>query len=109
MGNTLPPWGQCVDTEVRRRCADDLSKREPSRIPGSAGVGQPTSRSSEAAGIDTGLFGGWQTFKPNKKALEKAWRVLYSIPESMTQLLTGPQEQWEQVLLRWLRHKDERG
>jgi hypothetical protein len=70
------------------------------------------SRQVEAAkrqGLTLDYLGGWQTFKPNEKALEKAWRVLYGIPDFMTQLLTGPQEQWEQVLLRWLRHKDERG
>lgn len=53
--------------------------------------------------------GGWYVFKADKRALEKAWRVLYGIPTTMIDLLTSPQEQWEQVLLRWLRHHPERG
>jgi hypothetical protein len=33
------------------------------------------------------------------------WRVLYGIPDSMIDLLTSPQWQWDQVLLRWLTHR----
>jgi hypothetical protein len=57
-------------------------------------------------GLTLEYLGGWQTYQPNPKTLERAWRVLYGILESMTHLLTSPQEQWEQVLLRWLRHRD---
>jgi hypothetical protein len=52
-------------------------------------------------------LGGWQTYTPDPKALERAWRVLYGIPDSMISLLTPPQEQWAQVLLAWLRHHPE--
>ena len=69
-------------------------------------------RQVEAAarqGMTLDYLGGWHQFTPDKKALERAWRVLYGIPNSMTHLLTCPQEQWEQVVLRWLRHRHERG
>jgi hypothetical protein len=36
--------------------------------------------------------------------LERAWRVLSHVPDGMIDLSTGPQERWEQVVLRWLRH-----
>ncbi len=62
-------------------------------------------RAAEQQGLMLEYLGGWQTYKPNPKMLERAWRVLYGIPDSMTHLLTTPQEQWEQVLLRWLRHR----
>jgi hypothetical protein len=45
-------------------------------------------------------------FKPDKKAPENAWRVLYGIPDSMTRLLTPPQWQWEMVILRWSEHEE---
>jgi hypothetical protein len=64
---------------------------------------------AERQGLTLDYLGGWHRSKPDKKALEHAWRVLYSIPDSMTHLLTCPQEQWEQVLLRWVRHHPERG
>ena len=64
---------------------------------------------AERQGLTPDYVGGWHRFKPNKKALERAWRVLYGISDSMTHLLTCPQEQWEQVLLRWVRHHPERG
>jgi hypothetical protein len=60
---------------------------------------------AERQGLTLEYLGGWHRFKPNTKALEKAWRVLYGIPDSMTHLLTCPQEPWEQGLLRWLRHR----
>jgi len=64
-------------------------------------------REMERQGLTLDYLGGWHTFKPDRKALEQAWRVLYGIPDSMTDLLTPPQWQWEQVLLRWLRHRHE--
>jgi hypothetical protein len=63
---------------------------------------------AERQGLTLDYLGGWHTYKPNPKTLERAWRVLYGIPDSMTHLLTCPREQWEQVLLRWLRHHPER-
>ena len=60
---------------------------------------------AERQGLTLDYLGGWQTFKPDKKVLEKAWRVLYDIPDSMTQPLTCPQEQGEQVILVWLQHR----
>jgi hypothetical protein len=70
------------------------------------------SRQVEAAerqGLTLDYLGSWHTFQPDRKNLEHAWRVLYGIPDSMTHLLTPPAWQWEQVLLRWLRHHHERG
>ena len=64
---------------------------------------------AERQGLTLDYLGGWHRFKPDRKELEHAWRVLYSIPDSMTHLLTCPQEQWEQVVLRWVRHHPERG
>jgi hypothetical protein len=64
---------------------------------------------AERQGLTLDCLGGWHRFTPDKKALEKAWRAQYSIPGFMTQLLTCPQEQWEQVVVRWLRHRDARG
>ena len=64
---------------------------------------------AERQGLTLDYLGGWHRFKPDKQALEHAWRVLHSIPDSMTHLLTCPQEQWEQVLLSWVRHNPERG
>jgi hypothetical protein len=64
---------------------------------------------AERQGLIFDYQGGWHRFKPDRKALERAWRVLYGIPHTRTHLLTSPQEQWEQVLLRWLRHHPERG
>jgi hypothetical protein len=64
---------------------------------------------AERQGLTLDYLGGWHTFQPDQKVLERAWRVLYSIPDSMIDLLTCPQEQWEQVLLSWLRHNHERG
>jgi hypothetical protein len=63
---------------------------------------------AERQGLTLDYVGGWHRFKPDTKALEQAWRVLYGIPESMTHLLTCPQQQWEQVILRWLGHRHER-
>jgi hypothetical protein len=63
---------------------------------------------AECQGLTLDYLGGWHRFKPDKQVLERAWRVLYSIPDSMTHLLTPPQGQWEQVLLSWLRHHHER-
>jgi hypothetical protein len=59
---------------------------------------------AERQDLTLNYLGGWHTYKPNPKILERAWRALYGIPDSMTYLLTSPQEQWEQVVLRWLRH-----
>jgi hypothetical protein len=64
---------------------------------------------AERQGLTLEYLGGGHTYKPNPKTLERAWRALYGIPDAMTHLLTSPQEQWEQVLLRWLRHRHERG
>jgi hypothetical protein len=61
---------------------------------------------AERQGLTLEYLGGWHTYKPDPKTLERAWRVLYGIPDAMTHLLISPQEQWEQVLLRWLRHRD---
>jgi hypothetical protein len=60
-------------------------------------------------GLTLQYLGGWHTFQPDQKDLEHAWRALYGIPDSMIHLLTPPTWQWEQVLLRWLRHHHERG
>jgi hypothetical protein len=73
-----------------------------------AWVGQQITE-AERQGLTLGYLGGWHTYKPDPKTLERAWRVLYGIPDSMIHLLTCPQMQWEQVLLRWLRHRHERG
>ena len=73
-----------------------------------AWVGQQVEE-AERQGLTLDYLGGWHTFQPDQKVLERAWRVLYGIPDSMTDLLTGPQEQREQVLLSWLRHNHERG
>jgi hypothetical protein len=54
-------------------------------------------------------LGGWHTFKPDRKALERAWRVLYNVPDSMIDLFTCSQQQWEQVVLRWVRYYPGRG
>ena len=59
---------------------------------------------AERQGLTLDYLGGWHTFKPDRKALARAWRVLYNVPDSMIDLFTGPQERWEQVVLRWLRH-----
>jgi hypothetical protein len=64
---------------------------------------------AERQGLTLDYLGGWHMFQPDQKVLERAWRVLYGIPDSMTDLLTCPQEQWEQVLLSWLRHNHEQG
>jgi hypothetical protein len=64
---------------------------------------------AERQGLTLEYLGGWHTYQPDPKTLERAWRVLSGIPESMTDLLTSPQDQWEQVLLRWLRHRHARG
>jgi hypothetical protein len=69
-------------------------------------------KEAERQGLTLDYMGGWHTYKPNPKMLERAWRVwrvLYGIPDSMTYLLTSPQEQWEQVILVWLQHQHERG
>lgn len=58
---------------------------------------------AERQGLTLDYLGGSQTFQPDQKDLERAWRVLVGIPE-MTHLLTPPAWQWEQVLLRSLRH-----
>jgi len=63
---------------------------------------------TERQGLTLDYLGGWHTFQPDQKELEHAWRVLYGIPDSMIYLLTPPAWQWEQVLLRWLRHHPER-
>jgi len=64
---------------------------------------------AERQGLTLEYLGGWHTYEPNRKILERAWRVLYGIPDAMTHLLTSPQEQWEQVVLAWLQHHPERG
>jgi hypothetical protein len=64
---------------------------------------------AERQGLTLDDQGGWHTFQPNQKVLERAWRVLYGTPDSMIRILTSPQEQWEQVVLRWVRHRHERG
>jgi hypothetical protein len=64
---------------------------------------------AERQGLTLDYLGGWHTYKPNRKMLERAWRVLYGIPDAMTHLLTSAQEQWEQVSLVWLQHQHERG
>ena len=63
---------------------------------------------AERRGLTLDYLGGWHRFRPDTKVLEHAWRVLYDIPDSMIHLLTPPAWQWEQVLLRWLRHHHER-
>jgi hypothetical protein len=63
---------------------------------------------AERQGVTLDYLGGWHTFQPYQQNLERAWRVLYGIPDSITRLLTPPAWQWEQVLLRWLRHLHER-
>jgi hypothetical protein len=60
---------------------------------------------AERQGLTLDYVGGWHTYKPDPKILERVWRVLYGIPDAMTHLLTSPQESWEQVLLRWLRQR----
>ncbi len=62
-------------------------------------------RAAERQGVTLDYLGGWHTYKPNPKTLERAWRVLYGIPDAMTHLLTSPQQQWEQMVLGWLCHQ----
>ena len=64
---------------------------------------------AQRQGLTLDHLGSWHTFQPHQKVLARAWRVLYGIPDSMTSLLTSPEEQWEQVLLAWLRHRHEGG
>jgi hypothetical protein len=45
---------------------------------------------AERQGLTLEYLGGWQTYKLNSKTLERARRVLYGIPDSMTHLLTSP-------------------
>jgi hypothetical protein len=45
---------------------------------------------AERQGLTLEYLGGWQTYQPNSKTLERARRVLYGIPDSMTHLLTSP-------------------
>jgi hypothetical protein len=63
---------------------------------------------AERQGLTLDYLGGWHRFRPDKKALEHVWRVLYDKPDSMIHLLTPPAWQWEQVLLSWLRQHHER-
>jgi hypothetical protein len=42
-------------------------------------------------GLTLDYLGGWHRFTPDKEALERAWRVLYAIPDAMTHLLTPPE------------------
>jgi hypothetical protein len=37
---------------------------------------------AERQGLILDYQGGWHTYKPNPKALERAWRVLYGIPHN---------------------------
>ena len=60
-------------------------------------------------GLTLDYLGGWNRYQPDPKTLERAWRVLYGIPDSMTYLLTSPELQWALVILRWERHRHERG
>jgi hypothetical protein len=39
---------------------------------------------AERQGLTLEYLGGWHTYKPNPKTLERAWRVLYSIPDAIT-------------------------
>jgi hypothetical protein len=45
---------------------------------------------AERQGLTLEYLGGWQTCKLNSTTLERARRVLYGIPDSMTHLLTSP-------------------
>ncbi len=69
-----------------------------------AGVGKQLTE-AERQGLTIEYLGGLHRFAPNRKALERAWRVLYGIPDSMTDLLTSPEMQWALVILRWERHQ----
>jgi hypothetical protein len=60
---------------------------------------------AERQGLTLDYLGGWHTYKPDLKTLERAWRVLYGIPNSMTHLLTSPEMQWALVILQWERHQ----
>jgi hypothetical protein len=60
---------------------------------------------AEHQGLTLDYLGGWHTYKPDPKILERAWRVLYGIPDSMTNVLTSPEVQWALVILRWERHR----
>jgi hypothetical protein len=64
---------------------------------------------AEWQGLTLDYVGGWHTFKPPRKALEQAWRVLYGVPKTITHLMTSPQWPWAEVVLVWLRHHHERG
>lgn len=66
-------------------------------------------KEAERQRLTLNYLGGWHTFKPDPKMLERAWRVLYGIPDSMTHLLTSPEMQWALVIWRWERHRHERG
>jgi hypothetical protein len=63
---------------------------------------------AERQGLTLDYLGGWHLYKPNPKTLERAWRVLYGIPDSMTDLFTSPETQWALVILWWERHRYER-
>jgi hypothetical protein len=39
---------------------------------------------AERQGLTLDYRGGWHAYKPHPKTLERAWRVLYGIPDSMT-------------------------
>ena len=64
---------------------------------------------AEHQGLTRDYLGGWHTYTLNPKALERTWRVLYGIPDSMTDVLTSPETQWALVMLRWERHQHKRG
>jgi hypothetical protein len=53
--------------------------------------------------------GGGHVFKPDTRALERAWRVLSGTPKRMTDLFTRPDMQWSQVVLQWLLHQHKEG
>lgn len=67
----------------------------------------PQIAEAERQGLTLDYLSGRHTYKPDPKTLERAWRVLYDIPDSLIYLLTSPQEQWAQVLLAWLRYHPE--
>ena len=62
-------------------------------------------QAAERQGLTLNALGGWHMYKPDPKTLERAWRILYDIPDTMIYLLTSPQQQWEQVVLVWLQHR----
>jgi hypothetical protein len=103
-------WSSLVSVEAIYRAAPMIDPRE-NREDYQRALAWVGEQISEAArqGLTLDYLGGWHRFQANPKTLERAWRVLYGIPDSMTDLLTSPEMQWALVIWRWEQHRHERG